>query len=223
MSLQRVISQMPPPGISQVSLALTGILLRFLDSQPCPFTIVLPDPFPLRYWWPVVSGRAQDFVRLWWPRCAIISHVNRSFPFSSFALRPLVEFLPSSEILCLGHLLGYPSLAPSRVVKWAFASKRQLLSVLPTVWASKIFSYPGSRVQKAYKIDLAHLLLDARIKELDSSRASRVYQHQNTQLESELSSFLASFQPQKTLFSATPKDIVRFLVCKDGKGETMVH
>ena len=45
-------------------LALTGILLRFLDSQPSPFTIVVPDPFPRRYWWPVISGRAQDFVRL---------------------------------------------------------------------------------------------------------------------------------------------------------------
>lgn len=27
-------------------LALTGILPRFLDSQPCPFTIIVPDPFP---------------------------------------------------------------------------------------------------------------------------------------------------------------------------------
>ena len=35
-------------------LALIGILLRFLDSQPCPFTIVVPDPFPRRYRWPVI-------------------------------------------------------------------------------------------------------------------------------------------------------------------------
>lgn len=31
-------------------LTLTGILLRFLDSQPCPFTIVLPDAFLWCYW-----------------------------------------------------------------------------------------------------------------------------------------------------------------------------
>ena len=37
-------------------LALTGILLRFLDSQPCSFTIVVTDPFPRRYWWPVISA-----------------------------------------------------------------------------------------------------------------------------------------------------------------------
>ena len=35
-------------------LALIGILLRFLDSQPCPFTIVVRDPFPRPYWWPVI-------------------------------------------------------------------------------------------------------------------------------------------------------------------------
>ena len=70
-------------------------------------------------------------------------------------------------------------------------------------------------------IDLG--LIDARIKELDSARASRAYQRQKTPLESKLSSFLASFQPQKTLFSATPKDVVHFLVWKDGKGKTMVH
>ena len=48
-------------------LAFIGILLRFLGCQPCPYTIVVPDPpdpFPRRYWWPFISGRAQDFVRL---------------------------------------------------------------------------------------------------------------------------------------------------------------
>ena len=52
--------------------------------------------------------------------------------------------------------------------------------------------------------------------ELDSARASRAYQRQKTQLAFELSSFLAFFQPHTTLFLATPRDIVRFLVWKDG-------
>lgn len=45
-------------------LALVGIVLRFLASQPCPFSIVVPDTHPRRYWWPLISGRAQDSVRL---------------------------------------------------------------------------------------------------------------------------------------------------------------
>lgn len=83
------------------------------------------------------------------------------------------------------------------------------------------FSRIPGLATKRLKIDLAHI--DARIKELDSAGASRAYQRQKTQLESERSSFLASFQPQKTLFSATPKDIVRFPEWKDWKSKTMVH
>ena len=45
-------------------LALVWIVLRFLASQPCPFIILVPDLFPRRYWWPVISGSAQDSVRL---------------------------------------------------------------------------------------------------------------------------------------------------------------
>lgn len=74
---------------------------------------------------------------------------------------------------------------------------------------------------KKFKIDLEQL--EARIKDLDSVRASTAYQRQKSQLEAEFSGFLASLQPRKSLFSATPRDIVRFLVWKDGKGKTMVH
>ena len=74
---------------------------------------------------------------------------------------------------------------------------------------------------KKFKIDLEQL--EARIKHLDSARASTAYQRQKSQLEAALSAFLASSQPRKSLFSATPRDIVRFLVWKDGKGKTMVH
>ena len=45
-------------------LALVGIVLRFLSSKPCPFTFVTPDPHPRRYWWPLISGRSTDSVRL---------------------------------------------------------------------------------------------------------------------------------------------------------------
>ena len=45
-------------------LALVGIVLRFLSSQPCPLTFVTPDPHPRRYWWPIISGRSTDSVRL---------------------------------------------------------------------------------------------------------------------------------------------------------------
>ena len=83
------------------------------------------------------------------------------------------------------------------------------------------FSHILGLASKRIKID--HAQIDTRIKEPCSARASRAYQRQKTHLESELSSFLTSCQHQKTLFSATPKDMVSFLVWKDGKGKTMVH
>ena len=71
-------------------LALVGIVLRFLASQPCPFTTGVPDRFHSRYWWPVISGRAQVSVHLGvlgdHDVLYFISHFSRCISFSSFAL-----------------------------------------------------------------------------------------------------------------------------------------
>ena len=83
--------------------------------------------------------------------------------------------------------------------------------------------YSSNSGQTSRKLKIDFVQIDARIKELDSARASKAYQRQESQLESEFSVFLASLQPQKTLLSTTPKDVVRFLIWKDGKGKTMVH
>lgn len=45
-------------------LALVGPVLRFLSKADCAFTIVIPDVFPRRFWWPLVNGRASDMVQL---------------------------------------------------------------------------------------------------------------------------------------------------------------
>ena len=45
-------------------LALVGPVLRFLLGCGVPFTIIIPDVFPRRFWWPLISGRAADNVKL---------------------------------------------------------------------------------------------------------------------------------------------------------------
>lgn len=45
-------------------LAMIGPALRFLLSSDCQLTIVVPDLFPRRFWWPLVTGRAFDELRL---------------------------------------------------------------------------------------------------------------------------------------------------------------
>ena len=38
---------------------LIGPLLKFLHSQRCPFSIVVPDLSPHKYWWPLLTGQCS--------------------------------------------------------------------------------------------------------------------------------------------------------------------
>ena len=65
--------------------------------------------------------------------------------------------------------------------------------------------------------------IDARLAELRHRTLSTAYEKQKWSLETELKDFLASLPAPKTLFTATPLDICRFLVSKDKGGKTQVH
>ncbi len=65
--------------------------------------------------------------------------------------------------------------------------------------------------------------IDARLAELRNKTLSTAYEKQKLSLETELKDFLASLPAPKTLFTATPLDICRFLVSKDTGGKTQVH
>lgn len=43
---------------------LVGPLLRFLLSQDCAFTIVVPDLYPKKYWWPILERAASASFQL---------------------------------------------------------------------------------------------------------------------------------------------------------------
>jgi hypothetical protein len=43
---------------------LIGPLLKYLQTQGCPFSIVAPDLSPRRYWWPLLCRRASSAFRL---------------------------------------------------------------------------------------------------------------------------------------------------------------
>lgn len=74
---------------------------------------------------------------------------------------------------------------------------------------------------KRFEIDIQ--AIDARIREINSVRGSRAYEKQKSQLEVELDHFLESLPCPKTLLSASPQDVLRFLVWKDCRGRTQVH
>jgi len=73
------------------------------------------------------------------------------------------------------------------------------------------------------KIDVDLSQLDQRLDALGSVRESKPYQKQKSSLQKELQHFLFSLPTAKSLLSAAPRDIARFLVWKDKGGKTKVH
>ena len=65
--------------------------------------------------------------------------------------------------------------------------------------------------------------LDHRLETLQAVNDHKPYQVQKSKLRKELESFLSSLPCPKTLLSASPRDVTRFLVWKDRKGKTKVH
>ena len=137
--------------------------------------------------------------------------------------------------------LGLPFIcqliAPSRLLP-------QPLPVVPRLWCPSVqcpeckhpndadFSFcqrcgyqrSANTLTPAYtklKIDLSSV--DNRLASIRAQRKSLPYERQKSALEKELETFLRSLPSPKTLQSATPHDLTRFLVWKDLKGKTKVH
>ena len=62
-----VFSQTLSPSLSAYvfpPFVLVGPLIRFLTSQSCPYTIVVPDLCPRKYWWPLLVSSCVDSFKL---------------------------------------------------------------------------------------------------------------------------------------------------------------
>ena len=73
------------------------------------------------------------------------------------------------------------------------------------------------------KIQLDLPSINNRLQSIQALRASKPYEKQKSALQKELENFLFSLPLSKSLSSAAPQDIVRFLIYKDRKGKTKVH
>ncbi|KAJ7383332.1 hypothetical protein OS493_028879 [Desmophyllum pertusum] len=82
---------------------------------------------------------------------------------------------------------------------------------------------PPSVSPSAANIVLDLPAIDRRISSLQSARAAKPYEKQKSSLHLELESFLSSLPIPKSSISASPKDVIRFLVWKDSKGKTKIH
>ena len=65
--------------------------------------------------------------------------------------------------------------------------------------------------------------INNRLSQLAKNKLSKPYEKQKSSLHREFLSVLAPLPSPKTLYSATPEDILKFLVCKDKAGKMKVH
>ena len=62
-----VFSQVIPPSHNAYvfpPFILAAPLIRFLASQDCPYTNVVPDLRPRKYWWPLLVSSCVDSLKL---------------------------------------------------------------------------------------------------------------------------------------------------------------
>lgn len=65
--------------------------------------------------------------------------------------------------------------------------------------------------------------INTRLHALQTVKVAKPYQRQKSKLQQELEAFLASLTIPKSLLSASPHDLIRFLIWKDQQGKTAVH
>ena len=73
------------------------------------------------------------------------------------------------------------------------------------------------------KISVDLQAIDNRLEQLKSASLQSAYSKQKCSLRTEFEKFLASLPNSKTILSASPTDINRFLAWKDRHGKTIVH
>ena len=110
--------------------------------------------------------------------------------------------------LSLAPLQPLQNLGPGSGLPSVFLSKRQAVQVLPAM-----------RIRKALEIDVDSI--ESRIAQLFNKQSP--YERQKSRLIDQLWQFLASLPMPKDQMSASPHDLVRFLVWKDKSGKTQVN
>jgi len=80
-----------------------------------------------------------------------------------------------------------------------------------------------TNVSDSQKVSLDLAAIDDRLEALRKLKSDKPYQKQKSSLQHQLERFLHSLTSPKSLLSATPQDLTRFLVWKDKGGKTKIH
>ncbi|KAK3698766.1 hypothetical protein QZH41_014521 [Actinostola sp. cb2023] len=192
---------------------LIGPLLKHLQTQGCPFSMVVPDLSPRRYWWPLLTRSASSCfklgvkgdprVLLFPSKASNVCWEPRPLPWDLWPL-PQVPRLWVPAVQC--PLCAYPNDA-----SFLFCQR--------CGYARK----PLGEDSALSKLPLNLPEIESRLDDLRAVNQGKPYQKQKSKLHKDIECFLFSLPTPKPLSSATPNDIIRFLVWKDRSGKTKIH
>ena len=81
----------------------------------------------------------------------------------------------------------------------------------------------NATVPDSEKVRLDLAAIDDRLEALRKAKSDKPYQKQKSSRQQELERFIHSLTSPKSLISATPQDLTRFLIWKDKGGKTKIH
>lgn len=113
----------------------------------------------------------------------------------------------------------------SRPLSGAFLLACVQMTLTPIFVRGAVRGSTSSLVQtgKANKPDIDHVWITSRFQEFTDMSRNKPCQRQNSVLERQLSSFLASLSPPKCAPSCASGDIVKFLLSRDKSGRTQLQ
>lgn len=212
---------------------LVGPLLKFLESSIMSFTIVVPQLDPLPFWWPILRspatswiklGNKGDFGVLLFPSSDNL-FVPRPLQWNLFAFRLSTLWFVGCTFI--GFIFSVSQVQRPRIWRPA-APCPDCAYLIINDETNNFCQRCGFRKElaSAQPVEPSAIDLDSinnRLSQLAKNKLSKPYEKQKSSLHREFLSVLASLPSPKTLHSATPEDILKFLVWKDKAGKTKVH
>ncbi|KAI8480228.1 hypothetical protein Bbelb_420270 [Branchiostoma belcheri] len=207
---------------------LIGALVNFVMQQKARVVMVVPDRFPKGYWWPIVEKEAVQ---------KTVAETLRE---------PSIEITLNPQIGEVEDLQPQPTVCPynSQSEEFAGTPRGSGFIGVPRLWLPAVkcvgCGYPNDfdfnfcqrcgtpKIQDAQVSTLRgahvdHAAIDSRLQQLLGEQNDSAYSKQKAALSDLLKDFLKTLTPPKTLDTAAPVDIVKFLIWKDQKGKTKVH
>ncbi|XP_028418834.1 uncharacterized protein LOC114544373 [Dendronephthya gigantea] len=208
-----------------------------IDLMALPANVVsAPSGQPLKFFSPFYTEQAAG-VNVF---AQLISPLENAYVFPPFTLiGPLIKFLNQQHV---SYTIIAPDISPRRYwwplllnlasASFCLGNKGDTSILRFPSYTKEGFTprplqcgfnkeLPSTSAPPRVRIDFPSI--NARLSLLHATRNEKPYQKQKSQLQTQFEAFMASLPSPKSILSATPEDIIRFLIWRDQFGKTVIH